>query len=88
MNGLTELKLQQMLSIMQGNASSPSTNLNVNNANVPSTLSPPKLIIDSGATNHIISSQPCLSTVNKIVLYHELLCQMTKPLLSLLEFYL
>jgi len=56
MNGLTEPELQLMLSIMQGNATSPSTNPKVNNTNVPSGLSPPKLIIDSGATDHIISS--------------------------------
>jgi len=60
MNGLTELQLQQMLSIMQGNASSQSTNTKVNNANVPSGFSPPKLIIDSGVTNHIISSPTVL----------------------------
>jgi len=60
MNGLTKVQLQQMLSIMQGNASSPSTNPKVNNANVPLGLSPPKLIIDSGATDHIISSPTLL----------------------------
>jgi len=49
-----------MLSIMQGNASSPSTNHKVNNANIPSGFSPPKLIIDSGATDHIISSPTLL----------------------------
>jgi len=49
-----------MLSIMQGNASSPSANLKVNNANVPSSLSPSELIIDSVATNHIISSPTLL----------------------------
>ena len=54
MNGLTKLQLHQMLAIMQGNASSPSVNPKVNNASVPSSLSPPKLIIDSGATDHIM----------------------------------
>jgi len=60
MNGLTELQLQQMLSIMHGNALSPSANPKVNNDNVPSGLSPPKLIIDSWATDHIISSPTLL----------------------------
>jgi len=60
MNRLTELQLQQMLSSMHGNASSSSANPKVNNANVPSGLSPPKLIIDSGATDHIISSPTLL----------------------------
>jgi len=63
MNGLTKLQVQQMLSIMQGNVSSPSANPKVNNVNIPSGLSPPKLIIDSGATDHIISSPILL--VNK-----------------------
>ncbi|KAJ1422971.1 hypothetical protein SESBI_12740 [Sesbania bispinosa] len=60
MNGLTELQLQQMLSIIQGNESSQSANPKANNANVSSGLSPPKLIIDSGATDHIISSPTLL----------------------------
>jgi len=49
---------------MQGNASSLSADPKVNNANVPSGLSPPKIIIGSGATNHIISS-PTLLVNNK-----------------------
>ena len=60
MNGLTELQLQQILFIMQSNTSSLSANPKVNNANVPSGLSPPKLIIDSEATDHIISSPTLL----------------------------
>jgi len=60
MNELTELQLQHMLSIMQGNVSSSSTNPKVNNANVFSGLSPPKLIIDSGVIDNIISSPTLL----------------------------
>jgi len=89
MNGLTELQLQQMLSIMQGNASSSSANPKVNNINVPSGFSPPKLIINNRATDHIISSPTLLVTVKKTFLYHQLLCQMIiRSLLSLLELYL
>nr|KYP51592.1 Copia protein [Cajanus cajan] len=60
MTGLTELQLQQMLSVIQGNESSQSANSKANTANVSSGLSPPKLIIDSGATDHIISSPTLL----------------------------
>jgi len=50
---------------MQGNASSLSANPKVNNANVPSGSSPSKLIIDSGATNHIISSPTLLFNIKE-----------------------
>ncbi|XP_014490342.1 uncharacterized protein LOC106753071 [Vigna radiata var. radiata] len=60
MHGLIDLQLQQMLSIIQGNESSQSANPKANNANFSSGLSPPKLIIDSGATDHIISKPTLL----------------------------
>ena len=60
MNGLTELQLQQILSIMQGNGASQSSVPKENNVNLSSGLSIPKLIIDSGATNHITSSPSLL----------------------------
>lgn len=55
-NGLTDLQLQQMLSILQGNGSSQSATHKANNVTTTSGLSFPKLIIDSGATDHITSS--------------------------------
>ena len=60
MNGLSELQLQQMLSIMQGNGSSASAAPKANNATIPSGLPSPELIIDSGATDHITSSSALL----------------------------
>jgi len=59
-NGLTELQLQQILAIMQGNGTSQLASPKANNVNFSSGLSAPKLIIDSGATNHIISSPSLL----------------------------
>ncbi|KAG8377807.1 hypothetical protein BUALT_Bualt08G0072000 [Buddleja alternifolia] len=59
-NGLTELQLQQILSIMQGTGPSSSVTPKANNANTSSGLSPPELIIDSGATDHITSSPALL----------------------------
>lgn len=58
-NGLTELQLQQILSIMQGNEASQSATPKANNVTT-SGLSPPELIIDSGATDHITSSPTLL----------------------------
>ncbi|KAG8366306.1 hypothetical protein BUALT_Bualt17G0062600 [Buddleja alternifolia] len=59
-NGLTELQLQQILTIMQGTGPSSSVTPKANNANTSSGLSPPELIIDSGATDHITSSPALL----------------------------
>ena len=59
-NGLTELQLQQILAIMQGNGTSQLASPKANNVNFSSGLPAPKLIIDSGATNHIISSPSLL----------------------------
>jgi len=59
-NGLTELQLQQILSIMQGNGASQSAAPKANNVNFSSGLSAPKLITDGGATNHITSSPSLL----------------------------
>jgi len=55
-NGLTELQLQQILSIMKGNGASQSAAPKANTVNRSSDLFAPKLIIDSGATDHITSS--------------------------------
>ena len=62
-NGLTELQLQQILSIMQDNGASQSATPKANNFNFSSSLSVPKLIIDSGTKNHITS--PSLLVNNK-----------------------
>lgn len=64
-NGLTELQLQQILSILQGNGASQSTPPKANNVNASSGLSPPELIIDSGATDHITSSPTLLVNSQK-----------------------
>jgi len=55
-NGLTELQLQQILFVIQDNGTSRSTTPKTNNVNHSSSLSSPKLTIDSGAADHIISS--------------------------------
>jgi len=89
MNGLIELQLQQMLSIMQGIASSPSVNPKVNNVNVPSGLSPLKLIIYSGATDHILSSPILLvNSKENTSLPIVVIPNGNQALLSLLELYL
>jgi len=58
--GLTELQLQQILSIMQGNEASQLAAPKANNVNFSSDLPVPKLIIVSGATNHLTSSPSLL----------------------------
>nr|KYP65699.1 Retrovirus-related Pol polyprotein from transposon TNT 1-94 [Cajanus cajan] len=52
-NGLTELQLQQILSVIQGSSgASQSVAPKANNANLSSGLSTPKLIIDSGVLDN------------------------------------
>lgn len=56
-NGLSDLQIQQILSIMNGKGISQFTNPKANAASASSGLSHfPQLIIDSGATDHITSS--------------------------------
>ena len=60
MTGLTELQLQQVLSIIQNNGTSQTATPKANNVTTSSGLSSPELIIDSGATDHITSSPALL----------------------------
>lgn len=60
MNGLIELQLQQILFVMEGNGASQSAAPKANTVNLSSGLSASKLIIDSGATDHITCSPSLL----------------------------
>lgn len=65
-NGLSDLQIQQILSIMQGKGTTQTTNPKANATSsdlLQILLRFRRLIINNGATNHITSSQLCLSTV-------------------------
>ena len=62
-NGLSDLQIQQILSIMQGKGTTQSANPKANAASsclLQTLLRLHQLIIDSGATNHITSSPTLL----------------------------
>jgi hypothetical protein len=67
-NGLSDLQIQQILSIMQGKRTTQSTNPKANAAAsglLQTLLRLHRLIIDSGATDHITSSPTFLVNSNK-----------------------
>ncbi|RVW67415.1 Retrovirus-related Pol polyprotein from transposon TNT 1-94 [Vitis vinifera] len=67
-NGLSDLQIQQILSIMQGKGTTQSTNPKANVAAsglLQTLLHLHRLIIDSGATNHITSSPTLLVNSSK-----------------------
>ena len=67
-NGLSDLQIQQILSIMQGKGTTQSTNPKANAAAsglLQRLLRLHRLIIDSGATDHITSSPTLLVNSNK-----------------------
>ncbi|KAG6488035.1 hypothetical protein ZIOFF_056793 [Zingiber officinale] len=65
MIGLTELQLQQLLSIIQNNGTSQTATPKANNVTTSSGLSSPELIIDSDVTNPITSSSALLVNSNE-----------------------